>query len=116
MANVANPLLTDTAEPELDPPGTFFISQGFLQVLVVVLIPSVPNANSTKFVLPKIIDFESIKSLVILASYSATLFSNIFEPAVVILFLISIRSLRPKGIPINLFVEASDNELSANFE
>ena len=114
IAKVVNPLLTETADPELEPPGTFAIFHGFLQVLVVVLMPNVPNANSTKFVLPKITDFEFIKSSVILAFLSAIFPSSILEPAVVILPLTSTKSFNPIGIPINLFSFLFDMYFSAS--
>ena len=77
-------------------------------------MPNVPNANSTKFVLPKITDFEFIKSSVILAFLSAIFPSSIFEPAVVILSLTSTKSFSPIGIPIKLFSFLFDMYFSAS--
>ena len=102
IANVHNPALTAAAEPELEPPGTFSKSQGLRQVGVLVLIPKVPNANSTRFVLPIITDFCSMKSSVIFELDSAMFFSRIFDPAEVILPFTSTRSFNPIIIPVRI--------------
>src|SRR5262245_28583314 len=57
MAAGANAAATATAEPLLDPPGVRCTarSHGFHGVPMVLFVPQLPNANSTKCVLPRTI-------------------------------------------------------------
>jgi len=98
-AAAANPQLTATPDPLLEPPGTHPESQGFGGVPKWSFTPKGPNANSTMFVLPS-------RTLPALASLFATVeevvgmcFSRTLEPEVDLIPAVSQRSFSATGIP-----------------
>src|SRR6266403_3499970 len=99
MAIGARPAATATAEPLDDPPGVRWVprSQGLRGVPMWVLVPQLPIANSTVWVLPSTIIPAAIARSARVAVAGETRAAHTFEPPVVTRPSRSTRSLSAMG-------------------
>src|SRR3989338_5339132 len=76
-----SPAATATADPPEEPPGTLFVFHGFFVGPYAEFSVEDPIANSSMLVRPRIIAPAFLRRSTTVASYAATYFERIFEPA-----------------------------------
>ena len=101
MATGASPAATDTPEPLEEPPGVrcTVASHGFQGVPMWVLVPQLPIANSTVWVLPRTIIPAAMARSASVAVTGETRSAQTFEPPVVTRPSRSTRSFSAMGTP-----------------
>ena len=92
---------TAAAEPEEEPPGMSWGSVGFRVGPNADVSPLAPHANSSMFIIPRIIASSVFSLLITVALNGATKFSKTFEPQFVVKFFTQIFDLTAKHRPAN---------------
>src|SRR5689334_17403265 len=95
----AVPAATAAAEPPLEPPGTHDVSRGLRTGPYAEFSFDEPMANSSQFILPRMIAPAASSRATAVQSYGGMKLPKLFEPAVVRMPFVTITSLIPMGTP-----------------
>ena len=115
VAIVQRSAATAAAEPPEEPPGTLFVSQGFLTGPKKLVSLDEPIANSSILVLPSITTPASLNLPTTVASYGAMKLFSMREPQVVVTPLVQKISLCARGMPSRGELSLCTLFLSASF-